>query len=198
MDDVRFSHAVAAFDRISTEDPALDAAGRPKELVQKEHLVRWVLALRPAPSDALLLAAHCQHVGRHKTPRSSYPEGRAGYLRWRTESSRRHADIAEGVLAQEGFEPDLIRRVRAIVEKRNLGRDEEVQVMEDALCLAFLETEFAEFAERHEDDKLLVILRKTWKKMSEEARQRALQLPFSGRAATLLTQALTPESSPPA
>ncbi len=194
--DPRFSLAVAAFRARSAEDPAREVVGShalPRELVQADRLSEWVKRLAPDASPALRLAAFAQHVGRFGVPRSSYPAGRVGYLRWRTDLAKRHAQSAAEVLTQVGYDAELIARVRTIVLKQGRTQDAEVQLMEDALCLSFLEHEYALFSEGHEDDKVITILRKSWGKMSELARQRALTLVFSGRPQALLERALSPD-----
>lgn len=189
----RFDLAVAAFERINAEDPRRERAGEvewPRELLRARQLVQWVNRLAPGASEALRLAAHCQHIGRFRFPRTSHPEGRVGYLRWRTELSRRHAEIAREVLTAAGYELDTIASVQGIVQKQGLRSRPDVQTMEDALCLVFLEHEFSDFCAEHDDAKLLTIVRKTWAKMSPEARQLALQLSLSGRPYELVQRAL--------
>lgn len=181
--------AIEAFRAINAQDPNLEQE-RPRELLHAERLAAWVGRLEPNASLPLRLAAHCQHVGRFRLPRSSYPEGRSGYLRWRAELARRHAETAEAILQELAFDSETIAQVKRIVSKQNATRDADVQTMEDALCLAFLEHELREFAERHDDDKLVRILRKTWKKMSERARELALTLPLDARAQALIATAL--------
>lgn len=193
MEQAQMARIVAAFHALSARDPAAERVGdveRPRELVQTERLAEWVSRVRPDASPALRLAAHCQHIGRFEVPRSSYPEGRSGYLRWRAELARRHAATAENILREHAADPQLIESVKRILLKQNMANDPEVQAMEDALCLAFLEHEFAEFATRHDDEKLVRILRKTWAKMSEAAHALALELPLDERARELVAAAL--------
>ena len=193
--DSRFARAVAAFTAVSAGDPAREideGEARPRELVQSERLVRWVQRLAPDACEALRLAAHCQHIGRFQLPRASYPDGRSGYLRWRSELARRHAETAHEILSSLGYDEATLEHVRRIVLKQNLSRDADVQLMEDALCLSFLEHELSEFAARHEDPKVVSILRKTWRKMSPRARDLALTLPLDGRSGKLVGLALDP------
>ena len=193
MDRERFESAVAAFDRANAEDPTHeDVSGvqRPRELVHAERLAAWVERLEPSPSEALRLAARCQHLQRWKIPRSSYPEGRVGYLQWRTQLARFHADRAAEILASAGYGRALIDQVRRINLKQGLRSDPDVQTMEDALCLSFVEHEFDAFAAKHDDQKLIEILRKTWKKMSPRGRKAALALDASPRLRDLLGRAL--------
>jgi len=193
MDATRFARALDAFSAISGQDPAreiVDGQARPRELVQAERLAQWVERLAPEGSEALRLAARCQHIGRFQFPRSSYPEGRSGYLRWRSELGRKHAETSQRILAELGYDQATLEQVRRIVLKQNPSRDADVQTMEDALCLSFLEHEFGEFASRHEDEKLVSILRKTWRKMSPSGREVALTLPLDARTAALVAAAL--------
>lgn len=194
MDGARFEEAARRFAAISTQDPAREkdehGAEQPRERLQAERLAHWVERLAPAASEALRLAALCQHVGRFQVPRSTYPDGRVGYLKWRTELARRHAETAARVLSEVGYDEALIQNVRHIVLKQNLRHDPEVAVMEDALCLAFLEYELEEFCARHDDEKLVSIVQKTWKKMSPAGHAAALALPLSERAARIVKLAL--------
>jgi len=65
------------------------------------------------------------------------------------------------ILVDAGYAEDLVARVGSIVKKQGLGRDEEVQTLEDALCLVFLELQFHELAARLDEEKLLDVTRKT-------------------------------------
>lgn len=155
-----------------------------------ERLAAWVQRLEPQASEALVLASHCQHLRRWELPRSEFEPGRIGYLTWRKALARFHADQAAQVLRGLGYEETLVLAVRQINLKQGMQSNPDVQTMEDALCLSFLEHELAEFATKHPDDKLCDIIRKTWGKMSERARQLALQLPLPERAGLLVQQAL--------
>lgn len=194
----RKSRAIAAFRAANAEDPVtlvVDGVVRPKELVESERLSAWVVRLEPSPSEALELASHCQHLRRWSLPRSDFPEGRLGYLAWRKALARRHADQAADILRSAGYDEALVEQVRRINLKQGLHQNPDVQTMEDALCLAFLSHELEEFAGKHDDAKLIDIIRKTWRKMSERGHARALELAPSlpRRSAELVTRALAPD-----
>ena len=66
-DESRFRAAVTAFERENAEDPhtlSVSGAERPRELVDAERLSAWVERLAPDASEALQLAARCQHIRR--------------------------------------------------------------------------------------------------------------------------------------
>lgn len=181
MLDGDFARAIAAIDAANAADPVrmvVRGEARPKELAHAEMLTGWVTRLRPGPSEALLLAARAHHIRRWERPRGAYPEGRGGYLRWRIDAERFHAEVTDGILREAGYGDDTVERVAALITKKGLGShaDDELQALEDGLCLVFLETQLGEVAGRLDHEKMVVILRKTWKKMSPAAQGHALTL----------------------
>ncbi len=195
MDPVRFQKAIDAFDRANAEDPHTIVTNQAngaeaRELVQARRLSAWVKELDPNASEPLLLAARCQHIRRWQIPRGAYPSGRVGYLQWRTQLARFHADTAAQLLEEAGYERELVDAVRRINLKQNLRSNRDSQTMEDALCLAFLQYEFDEFIAKYPAEKVLEVVQKTWQKMSQQARERALTLPLSADALSTVQRAL--------
>ena len=190
----RLSAALAAVDAANAGDPhtiEIDGQVRPKEQAHAEMMTEWVERLDPDADDAQLVAARAHHLRRWALPRSDYPEGRAGYLRWRTAQAKRHAaEVAEIVVAA-GYDDDFAADVSAIVTKRGLATDPRVQTHEDALCLVFLQTQFEELADKLGDDHMAEVLAKTLVKMSPAARRIAQDLELSPRAAVLLDAAVS-------
>lgn len=186
---------MAAIDRANADDPhVLDVQGqtRPKELAHAELMTQWVRRLDPGATQVQLLAARANHLRRWTVPRSSFPEGRAGYLRWRTTLGRQHAEEVAAILASCGYDAATIERVEQIIRKERRATDAQVQTHEDALCLTFLETQFSELAARLGEDKTVAIVRKTLAKMSERAKTAALALPMRPADRRLLELALLP------
>ena len=193
MNDALFEKAISAIDAANAEDPTLvptPDGPRPKELVHAELMTAWVRRLRPDASEALLLAARAQHIRRWESPRSSFPEGRTGYLRWRTQLYRFHADTAAALLREAGYGEDVAGRVGALIRKELLGRDPDAQAIEDALCLVFLELQLGDVAGKMDREKLITVLRKTWTKMSPDARRLALELALPEAERELVAAAL--------
>jgi hypothetical protein len=198
----RFEAAAAAIDAANAADPftvVVDGVARPKELVHADAVERWVRALDPEADDLQLLAARAHHLRRWVVPRAEYPQGRAGYLRWRTDHKRRQAGEVAELLMSCGYSDAECARVADLVAKRGLGRDPQVQTHEDALCLAFLELQFDPVADQLGDDHTVSVLRKTITKMSPAALEAAGTLALSARASALLDAALAagPSDSPP-
>jgi hypothetical protein len=193
----RRARAISAFQAENAKDPnMIEVSGeiRPKELVYAERLAAWVERLEPNPSEALVLASHCQHLRRWELPRSEFDAGRIGYLSWRKALARFHADRAAEILRGLGYADELLLLVRQINLKQGLQTQADVQTMEDALCLSFLEHELEEFASKHPDDKVIHIIRKTWGKMSERGQRVALGLALPARSAQLIQHALRPDA----
>ncbi len=190
-----FEAAIEAIDAANAADPTIiefEGEQVPYELFYARQLTRWVKTLRPDASTALLLAAHCQHICRWVVPRKSYPMTRPGYLKWRADLKQLHAQKSAEILNEAGCSPELIARVRSLNLKENLGRDEELQTLEDALCLVTLEHQLADLIRKTEPEKLTTILQKTWKKMSPAGHELALTLPYTEDQKQVLGIALAP------
>lgn len=184
--DARFSQAIERFDAANAGDPnvtVVDGTPQPKELVYARRMTDWLNRLEPNASESLQLAARAQHLMRWSIPRNLFPMDRPGYLKWRTTLYDFHADKAAEILREVGYDDGTIARVRSLIRKEKLKSDPETQLLEDAICLVFLENYFAEFAADHDEDKLIRILRRTWAKMSPQGHAAALglQLPESER-----------------
>ncbi len=177
--DDRFRRAVERFDAANAEDPnrePADGAGQPKELVYARRMTARLERFRPDAPEAVRLAARCQHIRRWTIPRTDYPTGREGYRRWRTDLARFHAETAGAILRDVGYGDDVVARVGALLRKERLKADPDVQLLEDVVCLVFIEHYLADFAPKHDAETLAGVLRKTWRKMSEEGRGAALAL----------------------
>ena len=193
-DDSRLREAFALLDAMHREDPSAGAEG-PKDILASldyhQRVGRWVDRLAPGASAALRLAARSQHVRRWAIPRGSYPMTRKGYRDWRNALGRFHAQTAAEVLARVGYDSHTVERVEQLLRKERLRSDSEAQSLEDAACLVFLEVQLEDFSRQHAEEKLLHILRRTWKKMSPDARALALKLDLPEGAAGLLRKAVS-------
>ncbi len=191
----RLERTFAAIDEANAGDPnRIEVRGRtgPREVAHANLACEWVRTLEANPSDALLLAARAHHLRRWEIPRSDHPAGRSGYLRWRKALQAFHAQEAAAILRRAGWDEDIVARVGDLIRKRNLGRDPEVQVFEDALCLTFLETQLVAFVDSRPEDRAEDVLRKTIRKMSPKARRLALELPLPPTARELIRSAQAP------
>ncbi len=197
-DPTKLEDAWVAIDAANRDDPQtllVRGTARPKELAHAELASEWVRELAPDASDALLLAARAHHIRRWEIPRDRYPAGRSGYLRWRKALQTHHARVTAEILRDVGYDEATVARVQNIVRKRGLGRDPEVQVFEDALCLTFLETQLTAFAREQPEQKAREVLAKTLKKMSPEARRLALALPLSDAGLEAIRRAVAEASA---
>jgi len=150
----------------------------------------WIKKLDPEASESLLLASRAQHIGRWEIARDTYPDGRAGYLKWRSDLAKFHALKAEEILTSVGYDKETTDRVRQIILKQKIKADSEVQTMENALCLVFLQYQFDDLITKVSEEKMIDILRKTWAKMSDPGRNMALSLQYSEEGTQLIQKAL--------
>ena len=189
----RLVGAIRELDRINAEDPRseeIDGRSEPRELLYARRMSETLANFAPDASEELQLAVRAQHIARWRILRSRYPDGRAGYRKWRTELMTYHARLAADVLSEAGYDEHEVTRVGQLLRKEGLKRDPEVQTLEDVACLVFLRYYLCGFAAEHDDDKLVEILRKTWRKMSAPGRAAAAELDLGEREARLLARAL--------
>lgn len=192
----RLLNTLAAIDKANQEDPnseQVNGAYTAKEYLYGLRMSERLKQFCPDASETLQLAVRAQHIRRWDIPRSDYPMGRAGYKQWRSRLGVYHGEVAGEIMAAHGYAQEDIDQVQMLLSKRNLKRDPEVQALEDVACMVFLEHYLEEFARKHEQSKLISILRKTWQKMSPEGQQAALALPLSAAMKTLVEQALQTE-----
>lgn len=191
----RFAKAIAAFDAYNTNDPNLEEfAGKsvPKEILYAQRMTERLEQFAPTAPESVKLAARCQHIGRWEIPRSSYPINKKGYLQWRSEEKIHHAKIAESILTNCGYDSDTIEKVKFLVLKKELHTNADTQLLEDVVCLVFIEFYLEEFAAKHNGEKVIDIIQKTVKKMSASAIEAVSQIPGSTKIKSLLQQAVSP------
>ena len=191
----KFLSALRRFDTENSRDPNL-TDGQPRELRYAQRLTEWVLKLRPDASEPLRLAARCQHICRWESPRENHPATRAGYLKWRADLKKFHAEKSGASLRETGYDEETIRRVQNLNLKKDFPADAEGRVLEDALCLVFLEFQFAALAAKSDDEKMINALRKSWEKMTEAARAEALKLNYGDHEKKLIARALNSQPAP--
>ena len=193
MDKVRFDRAIARIDQANGEDPEMEEKDDrlfPAAVLYGQRMTIWLQQLEPEASEALQLAVRCQHIQRWKMPRQTYPEGTTGYRQWRTDLAKFHAETAGAILREVGYEEETIGRVQSLVRKERFKIDPEAQALEDIACLVFLDHYFAAFAEKHAEDKLIDIVRKTWTKMSEKGQAAAMGIALPDRLKAIVEKAL--------
>lgn len=189
----KFDLAIQLFDQANAKDPnqeILEGKSYPKEFLYSQRMSSVLANFEPNASEAIKLAAHCQHICRWEIARDSYEMNRAGYLKWRTDLKKFHAKKASDILTSLDYDKDVIEKVSFLLQKKQLKRNADTQVIEDVICLVFLQYYFDPFIEKHSDEKIIDIVQKTWKKMSEKGHDAALQLSYSEKALSLVKQAL--------
>lgn len=181
-DQTRFNHCIEKFDTINAQDPNLlniDGKQQPKELVYSQRLSEMLGRYAPDASETLKLATRAQHIQRWTSPRSDFPMTKPGYMQWRGNLKKHHAEIASGVMQAQGYDEKAIQQVASLLKKENLHSNADMQTLEDVIVLAFLEHDLDAFVQKYSDyseEKFLTILRKSYMKMSEKGRAAALSL----------------------
>jgi len=170
----KLQQAFELFDDANQKDPNTEifqGKAYPKELLYAYRMSEHLNSFAPNASEALKLAARCQHICRWKIARDSYEMNREGYLQWRNELKKFHTTKATNILMEVGYSEEEIKKVRFLLEKRQLKKNSETQTLEDVICLVFLE-------------------QKTWQKMSAKGHKAAFELSLSSSTFQLVSKAI--------
>lgn len=192
----RFDQAIAKFDAANAQDPnkeVFEGKEHPKELLYAQRMSAMLQRFAPDASEALQLAVRAQHICRWKIPRDSYPMDKAGYMQWRTFLYRYHGETAGEIMREAGYDEEMIDKVKSLLRKEKLKLNPETQALEDIADLTFLQHYLEAFVSKYshyEEEKLLDILRKTWKKMSEKGHEAALKLDYTPAMLAVVKKAL--------
>ncbi len=189
-----FARVTALIDAANELDPNKERNSN-QDLVAKERLYSdrmtdCLARFAPEASDHLKIAARAQHIERWTSPRSNFPPGPAGYNQWRRDLARFHASRCAALMDESGYSSEDIERVKRLIMKRELKTNSECQTLEDVICLVFLEHYLGAFVQKHNRDKVISIIQKTWSKMSDQGHQTALSLSFPAQLNTLIQEAL--------
>lgn len=180
-------------DQLNRQDPSqvlFQQAQQPAAFVYGVRMTERLSQFEPNASEVLQIACRAQHIQRFKIQRDQYPMDKLGYKKWRSDLGAMHASITSELMAEAGYCSEDCQRVEKILRKQQLKSDNDTQILEDVACLVFLEHYFSDFCDKHNDEKLVGILQKTWKKMSADGQSCALNLSFGEREMSLIQRAL--------
>jgi uncharacterized protein DUF4202 len=191
-DKKKFERAIAFFDAYNSNDPHREKSEDrdiPKEFLYAVRMTSKLNHYQPDAPEHIRLAVRCQHIGRWEITRDSYPQDRTGYLKWRSQLALHHASVAEKILVECEYDSETIEKVKALLLKKQLHQNPDTQLLEDVICLVFIEFYLEEFSHQHEEGKVIDILKKTLKKMSPRAIEEALKIPVTDHVKKLIAKA---------
>jgi hypothetical protein len=188
----KIEKAFALFDAYNANDihqENVNGKSVPKELLYAQRMTEKLQSYDPNAPEHVKLAARCQHIGRWEMARNTFPMDRKGYLQWRRQLSIHHAKIADKILSECGYDQTVIDKVKSLLQKKQLHQNPDTQLLEDIICLVFVEFYLDEFASQHDNEKVIDILKKTLKKMSPRAIEAAVKIPVADHVKQLIGEA---------
>lgn len=193
MPSEKFIQAIQLIDKANQDDPnqeTVDGESYPKELLYAQRMTAWLEEFQPNTSEALQLAARAQHICRWEIPRDKYPMNKVGYHAWRNQLKKFHAEKTSTILQTVGYDQAIIDTVSGLIQKKQLKKNKETQTLEDVICLVFLAHYSERFFENKPEEKIIDIIQKTWRKMSVDGQQKALQIKLPDSVLPLVQKAL--------
>jgi len=186
--------ALSAIDEINIQDPNKTVIGdkeQPKEFLYGQYMTACLEQYWPDANELLQIAVRAQHIKRWHLKRTEYDAGKAGYFKWRIAQGKFHAELTKSLMLKHGFNEDDAEITASILRKEKLKSNLNSQTLEDVACLVFLQYYFDEFATKHNEEKIIRILQKTWAKMSDKAHDIALSLTLPEHLGILVKKALS-------
>ncbi len=193
MNNARLTNTFSAIDEINAQDPNttnVDGKEQPKELLYGLYMTQCIEQYWPDANELLQIAVRAQHIKRWHLKRTEFPQGKAGYLKWRVEQGKFHAQLTKSIMLEQGYSEDEAETTAKILRKEKLKSNADTQTLEDVACLVFLQYYFDDFAAKHTEEKIIRILQLTWRKMSDKAHDIALSLTLPDHLAVLVGKAL--------
>lgn len=188
----QFKKAIDAFDAYNENDPNKEEyEGKvfSKEVLYAQRMTAWLHRFAPDAPEYIKLTARCQHIGRWEIARSNFPMDKKGYLQWRNQEKIHHAKIAEEILKGCLYDVDTIEKVKFLLLKKELFTNADTQLLEDVICLVFIEFYIDAFAAKHDDEKMVDIIKKTLKKMSPKGIAATSNIHLSEKIKSLIQKA---------
>lgn len=193
MKNSQLDSMLKAIDSVNSEDPnttTINGATKPKELLYGQYMTACINQYWPQANELLQIAVRAQHIKRWHLKRTEFDAGKAGYLKWRIEQGKFHAQLTKSLMLENGYSEDDAETTAKLLRKEKLKSNADTQTLEDVACLVFLQHYFDEFAAKHTEEKIIRILQLTWRKMSAQAHEVALKLTLPGHLAALVGKAL--------
>jgi len=194
LENTQLQQVVEKIDQINDQDPNRDndpeLGTQASTKLYGMRMSAMLQSFYPQASDLVRIAARAQHIKRWEYPRSDYPQGRKGYMQWRTHLYEVHARITSELMQQCGYSKPQCAHVEKMLKKRGLKKDPDVQTLEDIICLVFIRYYLSSFMQQHEEEKIIDIIRKTAAKMSPYALACTQKLDLAQEVTEVLGKAL--------
>lgn len=179
-------------DKAHSEDATQETDGGivyPAELLYSERMLTILGLVSPESSYAMKLAVQCQHIHRWDVPRSDYTYDRRGYHQWRRVVMDYQLQYTQSLLSRIKMDEDDIQWIVKAIREQENKRNPDGQLIMDTACLVFLKWYMTPFAAKHENEKVVDILKKTMLKMSRNGISLISNLDLPLSAKQMLEQA---------
>ncbi|WP_440876420.1 DUF4202 domain-containing protein [Thalassotalea sp. PLHSN55] len=193
MSTSELQHIFSAIDAVNAQDPnktLIDNEEQANELLYGHYMSACLDQYWPQANELLQIAVRAQHIKRWHLKRTEFPAGKAGYLTWRKEQGKYHAQLTKELMLEHGYSEEQAEQTACILRKEKLKTNSDTQTLEDVACLVFLMHYFDAFAAKHTEEKIVRIVQLTWRKMSDKGHEIALSLTLPDHLAALVGKAL--------
>lgn len=193
ISDYQYHKAIIAIEQIHSKDITQEQHNGsliPAEFLYGKRMLKTLELVSPESSYAMKLAVQCQHLQRWGVPRSSYTYDRRGYHEWRREVMKYQLEQTINLLSSISIDEIDIKWIAQVINAQENKADSNGLIIMDTACLVFLKWYMEPFAKKHESEKVLDILKKTFRKMSTDAQNLISKLDLPESSLQVLNQAI--------
>lgn len=147
--------------------------------VHSKSVRNWVLKLKPDASEALQIAALAHDIDRGINGKEKIKN--IDKFRWEQVKGihgKRSAKIICDILKKYKYDKKIIDRVKYLVERHEVGGDEDAEVLKDADGISFFDYNVYFHFRDLGKEKTIEKIRYTFKRSSKKARQIIMNLKF--------------------
>lgn len=171
---------------------AIDAAHKKQKQRFEASVASRDVSLGPGQQDALSEHEYCLEVEKWVIRLRGGEEALSPALRVAVRAQNFQGQRLRELLRRQGIEKNIADRAcRLVAKDLPLKTDPDMQTLEDATCLVFLQRELESLQQGKDEAKLIDIIGKTWKKMSPEAQALAIEFDYSPGVLGFLLEAIT-------
>jgi len=150
--------------------------------------LEWVLKLKPDADEALRIAALAHDIDRavNGSIEDKLPKDLPDIAKVKQQHALRSADITCRMMAKLGYDDNIVKKVRYLIENHESGGNEEANILMNADCMSFFEHNIYFYVKKKGKEKTKNKIRWICKRMSPEAKRLVRETKFKSREIRVL------------
>lgn len=161
------------------------------ELIHAKLVLKWVCELNPDADEALKIAALSHDIDRAMTGITEKDLKDFSQINeFKKEHSIRSAKFICDILIKHGYSPEVIEKVKHLVENHEFGGDTETNILTDADSLAYFDYNIPSYLKRNGKERAKEKIKFMYSRLSEKARNLVKEIKYADKEISDLVSAV--------